>query len=481
MAIEKGSNSIHTPLLSLSLACLVLSFCCRLFDPEPQLTWSKRAAMEAEAVASISCSGHGRAFVDGPVGDDGKSVCMCNSCYRGPDCSQVLPDCPVDVDSSGDPMFSEPFWMKEAESSAVVVSGWHQMSYTTSGGSIISRELEKHIRLLHEAVGNANASGKFMVFGVGSTQLLHAAVQALSLDGSSSHAAVVASVYKSQTELSKSKDYEWEGDAREWEENGGSESDDDSSGNVVIEFVTSPNNPDGHLQQAVLRGLNVRTIHDLAYYWPQFTEITTMEDGDLMLFSMSKATGHGGSRFGWALIKEEKIYKRMLSYMEQYTWSVSFDTQLRALKLLKVVLRRGGRDFFQFGHTTLGDRWLKLSNSLSNSSRFSLQKLSPHYCNYFHKARKPSPAYGWVKCEMEEDGDCHAVLKAGGIIGRHGSQFGAEPRYVRLSLVGTQDDFDLLLHKIEALVATGHESISRFASMMSRPRIPQIWRWTKSN
>lgn len=62
-------------------------------------------------------------------------------------------------------------------------------------------------------------------------------------------------------------------------------------------------------------------------------------------------------------------------------------------------------------------------------------------------------AYAWLKCEKEEDKDCHAVLQAANITGRHGSLFYAEARYVRLSLIRRQDDFDLLLHKLNKLVS----------------------------
>ena len=62
-----------------------------------QLSWSRRAAEEAEAVAAVSCSGHGRGYLDGLV-VDGSPVCECNSCFGGPDCSQFAPDCVADAD-----------------------------------------------------------------------------------------------------------------------------------------------------------------------------------------------------------------------------------------------------------------------------------------------------------------------------------------------------------------------------------------------
>ena len=59
--------------------------------------WSKSAAKEAEAVAAVTCSGHGRAYSDGLV-VDGSPVCECNTCFEGPDCSQFSPHCAADVE-----------------------------------------------------------------------------------------------------------------------------------------------------------------------------------------------------------------------------------------------------------------------------------------------------------------------------------------------------------------------------------------------
>lgn len=93
----------------------------------------------------------------------------------------------------------EPFWVKNAGSSTVVIAGWHRMSYEFSDGSLISQELKKHIETLHAISGNAITEGRHIVFGAGATLLLNAAIHALSHGGedasaSASPAKVVASV-----------------------------------------------------------------------------------------------------------------------------------------------------------------------------------------------------------------------------------------------------------------------------------------------
>ena len=68
------------------------------------------------------------------------------------------------------------------------------MSYIFSDHSYTSQELEKSIHRLHSIAGNAVTEGKYVVFGTGSTQLLNAAVHALSLDNSSMPSKVVVSI-----------------------------------------------------------------------------------------------------------------------------------------------------------------------------------------------------------------------------------------------------------------------------------------------
>ncbi|XP_028789728.1 tryptophan aminotransferase-related protein 4-like [Neltuma alba] len=437
-------------------------------------SWTRDAMEEAEAVASIHCSGNGRAFLDGVISaDHGRPVCECNACYGGSDCTQLLPDCQVDADS-GDPTFLEPFWVKNAGSSAVVISGWHRMSYEFSDGSLISEELKKHIETVHAITGNAITQGKHIIFGPGATFLLHAAVHSLSHQHSASASLsnVVASipyypVYKEQTEFFKAEDYKFSGDSAKWKE----DNDYLKTSSNIIELVTSPNNPDGRLRKAVLEGPSVKKVHDLAYYWPHFTPIPEPADEDLMIFTLSKLTGHAGSRFGWAIVKDEAVYRKMLTYIELTAFGVSRETQLRVLKLLKVLLHNGnGKEMSEFGHNIMRSRWMKLSQTMSQSTRFSIQQLEPQYCSFFHQLRTPYPAFAWVKCEREEDRDCYQVLKNLNITGRAGSLFGTENRYVRLSLVKSQHDFDLLLRQLNKIVSEERDDVTVMPSISSAVR-----------
>ncbi|KAK4428364.1 Tryptophan aminotransferase-related protein 4 [Sesamum alatum] len=415
-------------------------------------SWAEEAAAEAEAVALISCSGHGRAYLDG-LTVDGKPVCECNTCYGGPDCSLFSSDCAADA-NSGDPLFLEPFWMQHATSSAVVIAGWHRMSYIFSDGSYISQELENHIRRVHAIARNAITKGKYLIFGGGSTQLLAAAVYALSMNLSTPAEVVAATpaypFYKTQTDFFQNMHFEYDGDALLLKNSS------DTTANV-IEFVTSPNNPDGNLREAVSQGPLVSAIYDHAYYWPHFTAIPTPANEDVMIFTISKLTGHAGSRLGWAFVKDEDVYHKMQSYIEKAEMGISREAQLRALKLMKAILLGDGMEIFEYAYKKMSARWQKLSNIILLSQRFSIQEIPPLFCNFFEKVRGPSPAYAWLKCERQEDKNCNAVLQAANIIGRAGSLFNVEDRYARLSLLKSDDDFNLLLLRLNKLVTEEDE------------------------
>lgn len=93
----------------------------------------------------------------------------------------------------------------------------------------------------------------------------------------------------------------------------------------------------------------------------------------------------------WAILKDEDVYRRMVLYISQAEMGISRDAQLRALKLLKVIVRDDGKEIFDFGYKRMTDRWKKLNHIISMSKRFSLQEISPQYCNFLNRIREPSP------------------------------------------------------------------------------------------
>lgn len=111
--------------------------------------------------------------------------------------------------------------------------------------------------------------------------------------------------YPSVTNYLSSALFRWAGDAKTF------------NGDTCIELVCSPNNPDGSSRKPVAK--SGKAAHDLAYYWPQYTAITEAAGHDIMLFTVSKCTGHAGTRLG-------------------YTHTLSLQTQSNAILFLHLLI-----------------------------------------------------------------------------------------------------------------------------------------------
>ncbi|KAE8716557.1 L-tryptophan--pyruvate aminotransferase 1 [Hibiscus syriacus] len=251
--------------------------------------------------------------------------------------------------------------------------------------------------------------------------------------------------YPKETEFLRSGMYKWVGDAYTFDRDG-----------AYMECVTSPNNPDGTIREAVVNREGGKLIHDLAYYWPQYTPITGKADNDIMLFTFSKATGHAGSRIGWAIVKDKEVATKMVKYMELSSIGVSKESQLRAAKILDVIAEdcsNSGPDkeenFFEYGHHLMSERWEKLREVVKHNGVFSLPKYPRDFCNFTGKETDPSPAFAWLKTK---DGlNCDNLLRESKIVTRGGTNFGVDLDYTRISMLSLDEEFNLFLERLGAI------------------------------
>jgi L-tryptophan--pyruvate aminotransferase len=170
--------------------------------------------------------------------------------------------------------------------------------------------------------------------------------------------------------------------------------------------VCSPNNPDGTIREAVLSSASGVAVHDLAYYWPQYTAITKRADHDIMLFTVSKSTGHAGTRIGWALVKDRDVARKMTKFIELNTIGVSKDSQLRAATVLRAVsdayeLPAAGeehRRLFDYGRRKMAERWSMLREAAAASGIFSLPDETSGYCNFTKDMASTNPGMYSMCC-----------------------------------------------------------------------------------
>ncbi|CAA7035993.1 unnamed protein product [Microthlaspi erraticum] len=358
-----------------------------------------------------------------------------------------LSDAVINLDQ-GDPTAFQEYWMKMKDRCTVVIPGWDMMSYfsnTTDVCWFLEPELAKAIKALHGAIGNAATEERYIVVGTGSSQLCQAALFALSSLSEVKPVSIVAatpyySTYVEEASYLQSKLYKWEGDARTFDKNG-----------PYIEMMTSPNNPDGTIREPVVNRSG-KVIHDFAYYWPHYTPITRRQDHDLMLFTFSKITGHAGSRIGWALVKDIEVAKRMVQYLTINSIGVSKESQTRATTILNEITkicRNKSESFFEYGFEKMKSRWERLREVVDSGDTFTLPNYPQAFCNFFGKSISNSPAFAWLGCKEERD--LGSLLKENKVLTRGGDRCGCDKKYVRVSMLSRDDDFDIFLHRLATI------------------------------
>ncbi|XP_028769387.1 L-tryptophan--pyruvate aminotransferase 1-like [Neltuma alba] len=367
----------------------------------------------------------------------------------------------------GDTALLESYWRKMKEECAVVIKGCELLSYVSDRSNVcwfMMPELTDAIKKLHALVGNAETDDRHIVVGNGSTQLFQASLFALS-SSSSSHSpnpinVVAASPYYSgypdETDLVRSSLYKWSGDAKEYDKS-----------EAYIEIVTSPNNPDGSIRTPVVsnrRGVEGKLIHDLAYYWPQYTPITHKADQDLMLFTFSKCTGHSGSRIGWAIVKDIDMAKKMTTFVVLNSIGVSKESQTRAAKIMEVLcnsyenFKLGSKNselFFEYSKCLIKERWGKLREVIKQSDYFILPNFPKAYCNFTNESSETYPAFAWLMHKKDEDGVGYLEKKLK-VLARSGNRFGSGPRCARINMLSRDEDFDEFLRRLSNIKENGY-------------------------
>lgn len=234
----------------------------------------------------------------------------------------------------GNPTFLSPYW----DFTPIKVDGLKKpMDYVFGGTASLKSEITR----LHASVKNAVTENRHIVIGPGATALLLGLLYVLKNNPELlpnprkrvSSAWATPPHYSRFKELAKISGLGW------------------GRGKEAIRITTMPNNPDGRLPTR-----EKADILDLCYLWPQYAEIVAPQRHPIMVFSLSKATGHASTRIGWAVIENPMLAKKLEEHIEHTSNGVSIDAQLKAEKVVESQLKT---DFtvFDDGKTTLSKRW----------------------------------------------------------------------------------------------------------------------------
>eukprot|EP00271_Cylindrocystis_brebissonii_P008158 TRINITY_DN22173_c0_g1_i1.p1 TRINITY_DN22173_c0_g1~~TRINITY_DN22173_c0_g1_i1.p1 ORF type:complete len:624 (+),score=63.73 TRINITY_DN22173_c0_g1_i1:718-2589(+) len=378
--------------------------CHRIDAFQMEEAWALPAVEAALAAANYPCSGHGDVWIDSP--QPGKNApshsvaCECWPCYSGHECQHLQENCSISL-TSGNPLLFEDYWKANAASGTLLIPSAYRVGFENNGNAFShwqSEALENSIRQLHLLVGNVvSHDERYLVIGNGAQQLIQAALFAFA-DREFTHltgnpvlvtsAPPYLKTYNLATHFYDSQLFSW----------GGNPTNPDFSHYPrVIEFVTSPNDPDGHMDTSAFNKSRpsgtmapeqVSCIYDFSYYWPHFTPITYEADHDVMIFDLSMLTGHAGSRIGWAVVKNKAVFQRFLTAIDTMSLGVSHESQLRALTLIdsiiiglesnhevppaptgvgesEIQLFAADRQLFSYAAAIMQDRWQRLLDIFS--------------------------------------------------------------------------------------------------------------------
>eukprot|EP00698_Gefionella_okellyi_P024733 TRINITY_DN880_c0_g1_i1.p1 TRINITY_DN880_c0_g1~~TRINITY_DN880_c0_g1_i1.p1 ORF type:complete len:399 (-),score=86.01 TRINITY_DN880_c0_g1_i1:153-1349(-) len=377
---------------------------------------------------AIDCNERGIAEADSP------NACECFQCYQGLNCESEIANCTVGA-GDGDPLIFEQYYLNHPIDGEVTIPSDYRTPY--EGG--YPEEFAFHInpvlvdllKALHRQINNAETEGYTFVAGAGCTQLLGAAMYALSQQPSNSSTTTVSSVFV-QTPYYMG----YPGIANTLIKGVNFNASYQQDPRAVIEIVTYPNNPTFNWRTPYYATANV--VHDMVYDWPSYVDVQEKRADAIMLFSFSKLFGLAGSRLGWALVKDVAVAQRMAEFISLESIGVSVDAQFRAIEMLRYELT-ANLPVIDYVRAALQLRWSEMTRLWNGYSQTSFVQLNPSGAYYM-----------WIQCNIADN--CNDRFVAAGMQCEDGAKFG-QPQHMRVNMMIRDAAFGRLLHAMDALLS----------------------------
>lgn len=304
-------------------------------------------------------------------------------------------------------------------------------------------EIEEYVREFHrEVCPKQDIAKKFLVFGLGATQVLHAAMYAISIKHSQKklHKRLITPLYftsqkpsylDSRLLIDSFSEFnlrwiEFEDAHRIEDEN-------------LVEMITSPNNPNGQLlKKATTAHYN---IHDRVNLWPFLLGTAdcdeTLEKDEISVFSLAKIFSFSGSRVGYAFVNDEEIANYMSYFIIRETHGVCADGQMRCLTALKYLIDNDKTKLYiKWVNKEFKQRWELISKAFAKTKMTLLNSNGPNL---------------WIKTP----GNAERYLKENyHIEGTYGSEYGASDEYARLNMQCSRKEFSELIWRLQNIKRT---------------------------
>lgn len=203
-------------------------------------------------------------------------------------------------------------------------------------------------------------------------------------------------------------------------------------------LLLAPNNPDGSMEdldniESYCKSEGIVLIHDGAYYTHSYINrsVPLKQIGDVQIFSMSKMLGLSSLRVGYAVCRNQEMYKHILDYMEQMTVGVSNVSQLFLLNVLESLESK---------QVEFED---KCFNDLKENKRL-VKTINPNILEVPDNIEDVAGMFLWAKCK---DPDAFKKAKLHII---SGEPFG-DKDYVRINLGFRNEDMKDIVQRINSI------------------------------
>jgi aspartate/methionine/tyrosine aminotransferase len=288
----------------------------------------------------------------------------------------------------GSPSFLAPYW---ASNPINVDKVKKPIKYEIGSRRILKRRIKQ----LHKKVGNVDVRNKHIVVGAGASQIILALLHVLKESAVGFDSAYAHPPHFSRfPAFAKYATLDWR------------------FADKSILITSNPNNPDNTTTDIL-----DAVIVDACYNWPQYTSEVKKYNHPIVVFSLSKATGHASTRIGWVILRDKELAKKLEQHIEVTTGGLSIDAQVKAEKIIEHQLQ-SSHTVFDYGKHILEERW-KLLKKLNreNKTSFSLENTSGMFL--------------WAKGKCPED-----------VLHMKGSNFKSTDDYFRLNIGCSQKNFN---------------------------------------
>eukprot|EP01084_Bolivina_argentea_P133611 235815_1 len=380
---------------------------------------------------SAICTGQGLVYKESNY-----TVCNCYDCFYGEHCKYENKSCILNA-KNGTPLVYNEYWRNHtnpAEIDPYYRNGYQFGSALYEPSDIpispqdgINYYLREALINLHLAVGNVNPENKYIVIGVGATQLINAVIY-----GFHATANKRLTVFATTPNWPQYKRFaQFETSFVEW-----NDSYDQQDNEDLIEFVSMPNNPVGDMRNRYYTN-NKYVAYDMSTNWPSTTTNPTKNaDYDVMIFSASKSLGLAGTRFGYAFVKSQVMAKNMVSYISLMQILPPIDAAYRVLNVLQQ-LSGNELNFFNVMRSVLQSRWNLVKSLFDEQNKYIVHS---QFAFYF-----------WISIN-DTSVNLNQVLKQYKIDSFAGSTFNATQNYARIHILQQTPTFNLLVQRLKTFL-----------------------------